>query len=43
MQKLFEKYNMYIFNVERLPIHHGQIRVWVKKRTNKNFKKNLVV
>ncbi len=40
MQKLFEKYNMYIFNVERLPIHHGQIRVWVKKRTNKNFKKS---
>jgi len=38
MQILFEKYNMCIFNVERLPIHHGQIRVWIKKKINKTYK-----
>jgi SAM-dependent methyltransferase len=32
MQKLFERYGMRIVRAERLPIHHGQIRVSVQRQ-----------
>jgi len=32
MIELFKKYNMEVVDVERLPLHHGQIRAWVRRR-----------
>tara|TARA_X000000950_G_scaffold116322_1_gene146054 strand:- start:4540 stop:5775 length:1236 start_codon:yes stop_codon:yes gene_type:complete len=37
MQLLFKNYEFEIFDIERLPVHHGQIRVWVKKTKNKKY------
>ena len=37
MQLLFKNYGFEIFDIERLPVHHGQIRVWVKKIKNKKY------
>lgn len=43
MQYLFNTYELEIFDIERLPVHHGQIRVWVKKIKNTKYyvKKNI--
>ena len=32
MQRLFADHGMEIFDVERLPIHHGQLRAWVQRK-----------
>jgi predicted TPR repeat methyltransferase len=32
MQRLFAEHGFEVFDVERLPIHHGQIRAWVARR-----------
>lgn len=32
MEALFDKYNFEIVNVERLALHHGQIRAWIKRK-----------
>ncbi|HER27202.1 MAG TPA: methyltransferase domain-containing protein [Rhodospirillales bacterium] len=32
MQRLFAAHGMEIFDVERLPIHHGQLRAWVQRK-----------
>jgi hypothetical protein len=32
MQRLFADHGFEVFDVERLPIHHGQIRAWVARR-----------
>lgn len=31
MKDLFERHGLTIFDVERLPIHHGQLRVWAAR------------
>jgi len=31
MQRLFAAHGFEVFDVERLPIHHGQIRVWIAR------------
>ncbi len=31
MKRLFERHGLQIFDVERLPIHHGQLRVWAAR------------
>jgi SAM-dependent methyltransferase len=32
MRRLFERWGFHIVRAERLPIHHGQLRVWVQRR-----------
>ncbi|MDX1429228.1 MAG: class I SAM-dependent methyltransferase [Rhodothermales bacterium] len=31
MMRLFSRYDMEVVDVERLPLHHGQIRAWVRR------------
>ena len=38
IKNLLSKFDLEIFNVERLPIHHGQIRVWIKKKNSDRFR-----
>lgn len=32
MMRLFDRYGMHVVHAERLPIHHGQLRVFVQRR-----------
>lgn len=36
--KLFEKTNFEIFNIEKINMHGGSLRVWLKKKNNKKIK-----
>ena len=41
VQKYFEMYDLELFNVDRLPIHHGQIRCWIGKKGVRKLNNNL--
>ena len=32
MMRLFDRFGMEVVDVERLPLHHGQIRAWVRRK-----------
>ncbi len=36
LQRLFERFNMSVFDVEKMPVHGGTIRVYVKKNGGKH-------
>lgn len=40
IQILLEKYNLFIFDLEKINIHGGSIRIFVKKKFNKKIKKS---
>ena len=41
VQTYFAMHNLELFNVDRLPIHHGQIRCWVAKKNVRKISSNL--
>ena len=41
VQTYFAMHNLELFNVDRLPIHHGQIRCWIAKKNVRKVSKNL--
>ena len=41
VQTYFAMYNLELFNVDRLPIHHGQIRCWIAKKNVRKVSSNL--
>jgi 2-polyprenyl-3-methyl-5-hydroxy-6-metoxy-1,4-benzoquinol methylase len=38
--KLFEKFQLNVFNVKKLKTHGGSLRVYIKHKNNKNFSEN---
>ena len=41
VQTYFAMYGLELFNVDRLPIHHGQIRCWITKKNVRKVSSNL--
>ncbi len=41
VQTYFAMYDLELFNVDKLPIHHGQIRCWVAKKNIRKISSNL--
>lgn len=41
VRKYFNMYDLELFNVDKLPIHHGQIRCWIGKKNVRKINPNL--
>jgi len=41
VQTYFAMYGLELFNVDKLPIHHGQIRCWISKKNVRKISNNL--